>query len=112
MIPIQLNVNVPRQHRLGEGSFAQRQEVGAPHEHDPHLHTLKKTCRDFESIFVYTLLKTMRASLPKPEGDDTRKEMYTSIGDLELARSIAHGRGIGLGDLLFEQLRQKVASHR
>jgi flagellar protein FlgJ len=106
--PIELNLNVFEQHRLGERSLAQRQEVGEPPEHDPNLHALKKTCRDFESVFVYTLLKTMRASLPKPEGDDTRKEMYTSMADLELARSIAHGRGIGLGDLLFEQLRQKV----
>jgi flagellar protein FlgJ len=103
---------VSKHHRSGERLLAQTKETGEPPEHVPELQGLKKACRDFESIFVYTLLKTMRASLPKSEGDDTRREMYTSIGDLELARSIAHGRGLGLGDLLFEELRQKVGQCR
>ena len=69
---------------------------------------LEKVCKDFESIFLYTLLKTMRQSLPKTDGTGRSRDMYTSMGDLELARSIAHGRGIGLGEMLFEQLRNRI----
>ena len=75
---------------------------------DADLAVLKKACKDFESIFVHTLLKTMRKSLPKTETSSSSKDMVTSLGDLELARTIAHGRGIGLGEVLFEQLKHKV----
>ena len=72
------------------------------------LQALKKACRDFESIFVHTLLKSMRQSLPNSDMRSLSREIYTSVGDLELARSIAQGRGVGLGDLLFKQLKQRV----
>ena len=72
------------------------------------LKALEKACKDFESIFLYTLLKTMRQSLPKTDGIGQSRDMYTSMGDLELARSLAHGRGIGLGEMLFEQLRNRI----
>ena len=72
------------------------------------LEALRKVCKDFESIFVYTLLKTMRKSLPKTEGSGVSSQIYTSISDLEVAQFVAHGRGMGLGDLLFEQLRGEV----
>jgi flagellar protein FlgJ len=71
------------------------------------LQTLKRACEDFESIFVYTLLKTMRASLSGSEASGVNREVYATIGDFEFARTIAYGRGIGLGESLFEQLRQK-----
>ena len=72
------------------------------------LVALEKACKDFESMFLYTLLKTMRQSLPKTDGIGRNRDMYTSLGDLELARSIAHGRGIGLGEMLFDQLRTRM----
>ncbi len=50
----------------------------------------------------------MRQSLPKPEEAGMGRDVYTSMGDLEVARFVAEGRGIGLGDLLFEQLRDTV----
>ena len=82
--------------------------VDDDHRDNADLAALEKVCKDFEAIFIHTLLKTMRKSLPKAEGSGWSRDMYTSIGDLELARSIAHGRGIGLGEVLFEQLKDKV----
>jgi flagellar protein FlgJ len=72
------------------------------------LETLRKACKDFESILVHMLLKNMRATLPRSKGAGMQEEIYTSIGDLELARSVAHGRGLGLGDMLFRELSKKV----
>jgi len=77
-------------------------------ESGSNLAPLEKACKDFESIFLYTLLKTMRQSLPKTDGTGRSRDMYTSMGDLAVARSMAHGRGIGLGDMLFEQLRKRI----
>ena len=85
-------------------------EVGAvkPLQDVHDLRALKKACRDFESIFIYTLLKAMRASLPNAEGTDAKGEIYTSMGDIELSRSLAYGGGLGFGDLLFDALKNEV----
>ena len=104
---IDLSSKIVEQHRLEGSSLAQHPSTKNRHGEFDDLQALKRACKDFESIFVYTLLKTMRATLPKPEGAGTSREFYTSMGDLEVARAIAHGRGVGLGDLLFEQLKHK-----
>jgi len=108
MDPINLSLDIVNQDRLGGGPMTRGRKTGDRHEGGADLQALEKVCKDFESIFVYTLLKSMRKSLPKPEGSGINREIYTSIGDLELARFIAHGRGMGLGDLLYEQLKGKV----
>jgi flagellar protein FlgJ len=105
---VAFNSNMTQSHPMDQGVMARRGKIGDRFSGVADLHALKRTCDDFESIFVYTLLKTMRASLPKTWEDDTKREMYTSLGDLELARSIAYGRGLGLGDLLFEDLKQRI----
>jgi len=69
---------------------------------------LRRACQDFESIFIYTLLKTMRAGLAQPQGMGLHSGLYTSMGDLEVARFLARGRGIGLADLVFEQLNASL----
>lgn len=103
---IELSLKIVEQHRLDGSSLAQHPSTENRHGQFDDLQALRRACKDFESIFVYTLLKTMRATLPKPEGAGTSREFYTSMGDLEVARAIAHGRGIGVADLLFEQLKQ------
>jgi len=105
---INLSSGIIKQGRSGERPQGPEGKSGKGFEEVADLQALKKACRDFESIFVHTLLKSMRQSLPKPETLSLSREIYTSVGDLELARSIAHGRGTGLGDLLFKQLKQKV----
>ncbi len=84
-----------------------RVKAGDGKDQRADLLALRKACKDFESIFVYTLLKTMRQSLPKSEEARMANDIYASMGDLEVAHFIAHGRGIGLGDLLFDQLKTK-----
>ena len=74
---------------------------------EEELKKLKKVCADFESIFTYQLLKTMRKTIP-----DTRngfnsygKETYTMMMDQKLAENISsHANGLGLQKVLFEQL--------
>ena len=67
---------------------------------------LDKACKDLESLFVYYLLKEMRASIPKAgllEADKS-KDVYTSIMDAEMAKQLAQGRGVGLAAMLRQQL--------
>ncbi len=103
-----LTSSTVKAHHLGESPLAQARNAENRRGEIADLRALERACKDFESIFVYTLLKTMRQSLPKPEEAGMGRDVYTSMGDLEVARFVAEGRGIGLGDLLFEQLRDTV----
>ena len=65
---------------------------------------LKSTVKELEALFIYELLKEMRKStqgglLGKGLGSD----VYTSLFDMEVAKSLAQ-RGLGLGDMILKQL--------
>ena len=73
---------------------------------------LRKACADFEAIIIQQMLRTMRKSVPKSELLETSyaEEIYQSMHDDELAKGLAHGRGVGLGELLFRQISGQVRS--
>ncbi len=68
---------------------------------------LKKACADFESIFIYYILKSMRKSLPQDSLFDNSQgqKVYKSMADQAMSENIAGGRGMGLGKLLHNQLK-------
>lgn len=70
---------------------------------------LRAACQEFEALFVYELLKQMRASIPKggliPEG--IGEKMYKDMLDEEYSKIIAASpNSLGLGDLLYRQLKR------
>jgi len=69
---------------------------------------LRKTCAEFESLLINYILKTGRESLPGNGLFDNSHEsrIYKSMMDEQLARSVAQARGLGLGELLYRQLKQ------
>ncbi|PKN10764.1 MAG: hypothetical protein CVU72_00080 [Deltaproteobacteria bacterium HGW-Deltaproteobacteria-7] len=74
---------------------------------EEELKKLKKACADFESIFTYQLLKTMRKTIPENKNglNNYGKGTYTMIIDQKLAENIsAKGDGLGLQRVLYEQL--------
>lgn len=68
---------------------------------------LKNLAKQFESIFVNLLMKSMRATLPK-DGllNSFSLDMYQSMFDQEVAdeMSKSQGKGLGLADVLYTQL--------
>lgn len=70
---------------------------------------LKEACRDFEAVFINKLWKQMRSSVPKDGYLHSKEEdMYVSMFDWEMSRKMSSAGGIGLGDMLFEQLSQTL----
>lgn len=69
---------------------------------------LKKACKDFEAIFITNMLKEMRKSIPKSDLLDSShaSEIYRSMMDQKIAEKIAHGKGLGLGEILSKQLQK------
>lgn len=71
---------------------------------------LKKACADFESIFTYQLIKSMRRTIPKSQTGlgGFGKDTYSSMMDQKLAETISsNGEGMGIQKVLYDQLTQK-----
>jgi flagellar protein FlgJ len=68
---------------------------------------LKSACQEFEAFFINALLKSAEKANPKSGLFDEKKEsdMYSSMMNMEFAKSISNGGGLGLGDILFQQLQ-------
>jgi Rod binding domain-containing protein len=71
---------------------------------------LYQACAAFESLFIYHLLKEMRAAMPEGEylGNSMQSQTYTSIFDLEIAKELSAQKGIGLADFLCQQLSVRL----
>jgi flagellar protein FlgJ len=67
---------------------------------------LKKACQGFEAIFLSTMVKSMRSTLPGDAlfGKSQGVEVFESMYDRELADQLAaSGRGIGIAEFLEKQ---------
>lgn len=70
---------------------------------------LKKTCRDFESIFLTYMLKTMRSGVAESGtvGKSHESNMLYAMFDEKLSEQMADSGGIGLAEILFAQLMER-----
>ncbi len=68
---------------------------------------LRKAAQDFESLFMYKLLKSMRATVPKSNEAGFGMETMRDITDEQMAVHLAQQGGIGLGDMLYESLNRQ-----
>ncbi|SHN69416.1 rod-binding protein [Desulfovibrio litoralis] len=70
---------------------------------------LREACEGFESIFIQKMWEQMRKTVPK-EGylHSKDEEIYQSMFDQEFAKKMSSAGGIGLGDMLYEQLSQQL----
>ncbi len=70
---------------------------------------LKKACSDFEAIFIYRMLETMRKTIPEGGGPCSAglsNSPYGTLFDQKLAEALAGQEGgIGIGRMLYEQLK-------
>lgn len=80
-----------------------RKLQGAAHHKDPEA--LKQAARQFESLFMQQILKSMRATLP---GDalvgGEQGKIYRDMLDQQLVQNLSQGRGLGLAEMLVRQL--------
>lgn len=70
---------------------------------------LRKACQDFEAVFISQIWKQMRSSVPK-DGllHSKEEESYLSMFDQELSLKMSRGGGIGLADMLYANLSDRL----
>ena len=71
---------------------------------------LREACQGFEAIFVQKIWEQMRknARLGNTWMHSREEEMYQAMYDQEFARKMAEAGGIGLADMLYEQLSRRL----
>ena len=70
---------------------------------------LKKACQDFESIFVQMVFKNMRNDTTNdPLFEKSQAQaIFEGMLDEELSKKVAGSNGMGIADMLFNQLQKK-----
>ncbi|WP_066854567.1 peptidoglycan DD-metalloendopeptidase family protein [Halodesulfovibrio spirochaetisodalis] len=70
---------------------------------------LRKAVEGFEAIFIQKMWQQMRTSIPKSGMFNSREEkMWQGMYDQELAVKMSQSGGVGLADLLYSQLSDKL----
>jgi peptidoglycan hydrolase FlgJ len=71
---------------------------------------LRNACADFEAIMLRQLLSAMRKTVPQSGiiNDSHAREMYQSMQDEQLANTMAHGKGMGFGEALYQQIARQT----
>ncbi|MFZ5979328.1 MAG: transglycosylase SLT domain-containing protein [Candidatus Zixiibacteriota bacterium] len=76
---------------------------------------LKKATQEFESFFIYYMMKTMRKTIPENSlaenslfSTDSGKDIYTQMFDMEIARSVTKSSNCSIGDILYKSLEKLV----
>jgi len=66
---------------------------------------LHEVAKQFESVFLQMMLKSMRAAnLGEGILDNAQSEQYRDLLDSQLSLSLSQGRGLGLADVIVRQL--------
>ncbi len=77
---------------------------------DPDLKALREKTREYEAVYINELYKSMRKSIP--EGGlfekDMSSDVFQEMLDLEYARATAKGKGMGLGEAMFNQMKKHI----
>lgn len=70
---------------------------------------LRKACNDFEAVFISKMWEQMRATIPKGGlMHSPQEDMYRSMFDRDFAEKMASDGGIGISDMLYDQLKGKL----
>jgi Rod binding domain-containing protein len=76
---------------------------------------LRKATKEFESFFIYQMLKTMRGTIPDnalakdaPLSDGLGKDAFTEIFDLEIARKASFGGHNSIAELLYKSMEKLI----
>lgn len=65
---------------------------------------LMEACKEFESLFVNTMLKSMREAVPKYDMlKSPAEEVFQSMLDQEISKSSVKDKGMGIAEMLFKE---------
>ena len=70
---------------------------------------LREACQDFEAMFMSIMYKQMRNTVPENDlfGKSNGQKIFESMLDDEVMKNASKAGGMGLGDMLYRQLKME-----
>ena len=65
---------------------------------------LRENCREFESVMVSYMLKTMRDTVMRADKPDSAREMYEDMLSQQVSKEVGNSERLGLGETLYTSL--------
>jgi len=71
---------------------------------------LEKSCQDFEALFVQSLFKAMRKTVPEGGlfAKSNATEIFEEMFDQSIATGIARDQSLGLAEQIYRQMEKKL----
>jgi flagellar protein FlgJ len=71
---------------------------------------LREACRNLESVFLNIMFSSMRNTIQKSDlpGDSFAAGVYEDMLYEKYAEEASKGKGLGLGEMLYEQLSKNI----
>ncbi len=75
---------------------------------------LKKSCQDFEAIFIQSMLKEMRKTIPESTlfSKSSGQKMYEDMLDSEIASHTAKNQSLGFAEDMYNQLEKLLPTNQ
>ena len=90
--------------QMEESRLTQLSDLANPGRSKNH-EQLESLSKQFESIFVHQLLKSMRSTVQKSDFFDSHaSNMYESLYDEEMSKIMTEQKGVGLADVIYRDL--------
>ncbi len=95
---------------LASRTLPDKQQTNNSQQRD--LQKLRQNCREFEAIYTQQMYKAMRKTIP--DGGlfekDMANDLYREMLDMEMARQTASGKGVGIGEAMYQQLKSRFVT--
>lgn len=78
------------------------------------LNKLRETSQEFEAMYINEMYKAMRKTVPESEliEKNSAEKMYQEMQDMEMARSISQGQGVGIADAIYNQMAPLIEQQK
>ena len=78
------------------------------------LKSLRESCRQFEAVFVQQMYQAMRKNVPDNGllQKDNATRIYQDMLDEQMANETAKGKGLGLGQMMYDQMKGRIENRK
>lgn len=92
-----------------ESSYRVNQTPTVP-AHSKNRNKLRESTREFETMYIYEMYKAMRKNVPESTlfPQSSASKIFHEMLDMEMARKAAQGKGMGIGEAMYEQMKDKL----
>jgi Rod binding domain-containing protein len=93
---------------LVEANVKPVQQADCSRELEIQKKRLRENCREFESVMISYMMKTMRDGLIRGEEPGNAREIYEDMLAGQVSKEIGRNSALGIGDMLYSKLEHLV----